>query len=211
MKSCLARFGVRTSRQRYAKRRNISKCCKTPEGVPLPPNTLLELRRDMARLRFITDQIRELRRRVRNGWNRRLKKNRMRWSDCSPALLALVSKTANMLVHEILSRSLRGSTSRGALQHAGNRRGRLLRPGRFQRRPGVRHEGPRLPRQSYTSSARASTAVSSTRRTGESCTCRCRLVWFLTTTRLHSILIRKCKAPSERSSNSSNERAARTS
>src|SRR5713226_1426922 len=39
---------------------------------------------------------------------------------------------------------------------------------------------------------------------------RCRLVWFLTTTRLRSILTRKCKAPFERSSNCSNERAART-
>jgi transposase len=33
---------------------------RTPEGVPLPPNTLLELRRDMARLRFVMDQIKEV-------------------------------------------------------------------------------------------------------------------------------------------------------
>ena len=38
---------------------------RTPEGTPLPMNTLAELRRDMARLRFISpreggDQIREI-------------------------------------------------------------------------------------------------------------------------------------------------------
>ena len=32
----------------------------TPEGDVLPPNTLAELRRDMARLRFIIDQINEI-------------------------------------------------------------------------------------------------------------------------------------------------------
>ena len=43
-----------------------------------------------------------------------------------------------------------------------------------------------------------------------SCASRCRLVWFLTTTRSHSIPIRKCKAPFEWSLNCSNGRAART-
>ena len=32
----------------------------TPEGVPLPPNTLAELQRDMARLGFVVSQIREI-------------------------------------------------------------------------------------------------------------------------------------------------------
>ena len=30
---------------------------RTPEGAPLPPNTLAELRRDMARLRCVAEQI----------------------------------------------------------------------------------------------------------------------------------------------------------
>src|SRR5690349_24798872 len=33
---------------------------RLPERAPLPPNTLAELRRDMARLRFVLDQIREI-------------------------------------------------------------------------------------------------------------------------------------------------------
>jgi len=53
MKSCLVRFGVRTFKPtlRNAPDRLATLC--TPEGVSLPPNTLLELRRDMARLRFV--------------------------------------------------------------------------------------------------------------------------------------------------------------
>ena len=32
----------------------------TPEGMPLPPNTLAELQRDMARLGFVVGQIKEI-------------------------------------------------------------------------------------------------------------------------------------------------------
>jgi transposase len=32
----------------------------TPEGMPLPPNALAELQRDMARLGFVVSQIREI-------------------------------------------------------------------------------------------------------------------------------------------------------
>ena len=33
---------------------------RTPEGMPLPPNTLAELQRDVARLGFVVSQIREI-------------------------------------------------------------------------------------------------------------------------------------------------------
>ena len=32
----------------------------TPEGMPLPPNTVAELQRDMARLGFVVSQIKEI-------------------------------------------------------------------------------------------------------------------------------------------------------
>ncbi len=70
MKSCLARFGVRNFKPTLRKAPERLATLVTPEGVPLPPNTLLELRRDMARLRFVMDQIKEV----------------------SPVLLALASK-----------------------------------------------------------------------------------------------------------------------
>src|SRR6266851_2144273 len=47
MKSCLARFGVRNFKPTLRKAPERLATLVTPEGVPLPPNTLLELRRDM--------------------------------------------------------------------------------------------------------------------------------------------------------------------
>jgi transposase len=60
IKSTLARLGVRgfkptlrTAAQRLERR-------PTPEGDPVPPNTLAELRRERARLCLLADQIREI-------------------------------------------------------------------------------------------------------------------------------------------------------
>jgi transposase len=60
MKSCLVRFGVQNFKPTLRKAPERLSTLSTPEGVPLPPNTLLELRRDMARLRFVMDQIKEV-------------------------------------------------------------------------------------------------------------------------------------------------------
>src|SRR4051794_6077258 len=60
MKSCLVRFGVRTFKPTLRNAPDRLATLRTPEGVPLPPNTLLELRCDMARLRFVMDQIQEV-------------------------------------------------------------------------------------------------------------------------------------------------------
>jgi transposase len=92
MKSCLARFGVRSFKPTLRKAPERLATLVTPEGVPLPPNTLLELRRDMARLRFVMDQIKEVEEARAQRLDRLLRKKRMRWSDCSPVLLALASK-----------------------------------------------------------------------------------------------------------------------
>src|SRR3954464_3484672 len=60
IKGALARLGIRgfTPPLRHAPERLSA--LRLPEGAPLPPNTLAELRRDMARLRFVLDQIREI-------------------------------------------------------------------------------------------------------------------------------------------------------
>src|SRR6267154_4751955 len=107
MKACLIRFGIRNFNPilRRATERLNALC--TPEGVPLPPNTLLELRRDMARLRFVMDQIKE----VEEAHAQRLEQAPQEESHAMIRLLARVIgvgiETADMLVHEILSRSLR--------------------------------------------------------------------------------------------------------
>jgi len=107
MKSCLVRFGVRNFKPTLRKAPGRLLTLGTPEGVPLPPNTLLELRRDMARLRFVMGQIKE----VEEARAQRLELVPQEKSHAMVCLLARVIgvgiETADMLVHEILSRKLR--------------------------------------------------------------------------------------------------------
>jgi transposase len=107
MKSCLVRFGVRTFKPTLRKAPERLATLSTPEWVPLPPNTLLELRRDMARLRFVMDQIKE----VEEARAQQLERAPQEKSHAMVRLLARVIgvgiETADMLVHEVLARNLR--------------------------------------------------------------------------------------------------------
>jgi transposase len=52
IKSTLARLGIRNFKPTLRKASERLATVHTPEGMPLPPNTLAELQRDMARLGF---------------------------------------------------------------------------------------------------------------------------------------------------------------
>src|SRR5438067_6566666 len=75
--------------------------------MPLPPNVLAELQRDMARLGVVVSQIREIEDARQKGLEQR--------PDTGPhAMVRLLARivgvgveTADMLVHEVLSRPLR--------------------------------------------------------------------------------------------------------
>jgi transposase len=107
MKACLVRFGIRNFKPTLRKApERLNELC-TPEGDLLPPNTLAELRRDMARLRFIIDQINQIE-------AARLQRLEQAPVEGPTAMVRLVARvigvgieTADMLVHEILSRDLR--------------------------------------------------------------------------------------------------------
>jgi len=79
----------------------------TPEGMPLPPNVLAELQRDMARLGFVVSKIRE----IEEARQKRLEQE----SETGPhAMVRLLDRvvgvgieTADMLVREVLSRPMR--------------------------------------------------------------------------------------------------------
>jgi transposase len=79
----------------------------TPEGTPLPRNVLAELQRDMARLGFVVSQIRE----IEQARQKRLEQE----TETGPhAMVRQVARvigigieTADMLVHEVLSRPMR--------------------------------------------------------------------------------------------------------
>ena len=129
MKSCLARFGIRNFKPTLRKAPERLATLATPEGVPLPPNTLLELRRDMARLRFVMDQIKE----VEEARAQRLEQAPQEKAHAMVRLIARVIgvgiETADMLVHEILSRQLRDRRAvaryaglTGAPDESGNKR-----------------------------------------------------------------------------------------
>ena len=129
MKSCLVRFGIRNFKPTLRKAPERLATLGTPEGVPLPPNTLLELRRDMARLRFVMDQIKE----VEDARAQRLEQAPQEKTHAMIRLIARVIgvgiETADMLVHEILSRQLRDRRAvaryaglTGAPDESGNKR-----------------------------------------------------------------------------------------
>src|SRR5439155_15496124 len=107
MKSCLARLGIRNFKAtlRKAPERLADLC--TPEGTLLPPNTLAEMRRDMSRLRFVMEQIKQ----IEEARLARLVQATEKGPNAMVRMLARVIgvgvETADMLVHEILSRNLR--------------------------------------------------------------------------------------------------------
>jgi len=75
--------------------------------MPLPPNVLAELQRDMARLGFVVSQIRD----IEKARQKRLEQEPETGPHAMVRQLARVVgvgiETADMLVHEVLSRPMR--------------------------------------------------------------------------------------------------------
>jgi transposase len=109
VKAILARFGIRAFKPNLRKAANKLDGIRTAEGTPLPENTRAELRRHLERLRLVREQIHVI------------EQERLRRLATAPAaeegshamvrLLAQVVgigiETADLLVHEVLSRKLR--------------------------------------------------------------------------------------------------------
>src|SRR3984893_1823964 len=107
MKSLLARLGIRDFKPALRKAPEHLATLRTAEAMQLPPNTLAELRRDMARLRFVMDQITEIE-------QARLDRIAQRPEEGMHAMIRVLAgvkgigvETADMIVHEIFSRPLR--------------------------------------------------------------------------------------------------------
>jgi len=107
MKATLARLGVRNFKPTLRKAAERLATVHTPEGMPLPPNTLAELQRDMARLGFVVSQIRE----IEQARQKRLEQE----TETEPhaivrqmaRVIGIGIETADMLVNEVLSRPMR--------------------------------------------------------------------------------------------------------
>jgi transposase len=107
IKATLARLGIRSFNPKLKKAPERLEHVRTPEGEPIPPNTLDELRRDLARKQLVAEQIRQ----IEKARLEQLKQT----PKTGPNLMVLVLmrvigigiETADMLVKEILSRNLR--------------------------------------------------------------------------------------------------------
>ncbi len=107
MKATLVRFGIRSFRPTLRTAPEQLERLRTPEGVPLPPNTLAEMRRDLARLQVVREQIRA----IEQARLEQLEKAPGERRNTMVRLLARVIgvgvETADLLVNEILSRAAR--------------------------------------------------------------------------------------------------------
>jgi len=107
LKAALARLGIRGFKPELRKAPQRLDALRTPEDVPIAPNTLAEIRRDMARLAVVREQIAAL----EQARLERLEQAPAHGSDAMVRLLARVIgvgvETADMLVREVLSRPLR--------------------------------------------------------------------------------------------------------
>jgi transposase len=107
MKATLIRFGIRTFNPLLRNAAAKLPTLVTPEGVALPVNTLAEIKRDMARLGLIKEQLKIIERERAA----RLAEAPDERPNVMVRLIARVIgigiETADMLVHEILARNLR--------------------------------------------------------------------------------------------------------
>jgi transposase len=107
LKAAMVRLGMPKFNVKQRKAAERLGDLRTPEGMPLPPNTLAELRRDLARLNQLREQIKELEK-------ERLQRLRQKPKDGThPKLLMLLLlksigiETADTLTHELFWRNLR--------------------------------------------------------------------------------------------------------
>jgi transposase len=117
MKATLIRFGIRNFKVKLRKAGDLLVALRGPEDEPLPPNTIAELSRHLARLHFIREQIKA----IEQARLEQLKQAPRKGTH--PMLLMLAQiigigvETADMLVHEVLSRHLR--EQRAVARYAG--------------------------------------------------------------------------------------------
>ena len=107
VKAGLARLGICGFRPTLAQALKQLETLRTPEGAAVPANTQAELRRDMARLSFVKQQIKE----IETTRAKRLERTHGERRTAMVRLLARVVgvgvESADLLVQEVFSRALR--------------------------------------------------------------------------------------------------------
>ena len=138
MKATLIRLGIRGFNPKLKKAAERLEGLRTPDGEPIPPNTLAELHRDMERRRLVRDQIRQIE-------DARLDRLEQAPGDTPHAMVRLLGRvmgvgieTADMLVQEVLSRNLR---DRRAVARYAGLTGSPDESGRRRREKGLARSG----------------------------------------------------------------------
>jgi transposase len=138
IKATLARLGIRSFNPKLKKAPERLEHLRTPEGEPIPRNTLSELQRDLARKQLVAEQIRQ----IEKARLEQLKET----PKTGPNLMVLVLmrvigigiETADMLVKEILSRNMR---DRRAVARYGGLTGSPDESGKKRREKGLARAG----------------------------------------------------------------------
>ena len=140
MKAALVRLGIRGFNPKLKRAAERLDGLRTPEGEPIPPNTMAELRRDMERRRLVNNQIRQ----IEEARLERLEQTPSD-SDGPHAMVRLLARvievgieTADMLVHEVLTRNMR---DRRAVARYGGLTGSPDESGRRRREKGLARSG----------------------------------------------------------------------
>ena len=138
MKAALIRLGIRGFNPKLKRAAGRLTDLRTPEDEPIPPNILAELRRDMERRRLVRDQIRQIE-------EARLQRLDHAPGDEPHAMVRLLARvigvgieTADMLVHEVLSRNMR---DRRAVARYAGLTGSPDESGRKRRQKGLARSG----------------------------------------------------------------------
>jgi transposase len=107
MKSALVRLGIRGFKPELRRAPQRLDAVRTPDDLPIPPNTLNELRRDLERLALVRHQIET----IEQSRLERLQQAPKTGANAMVRLLASIVgvgvETADMLVQEVLSRNIR--------------------------------------------------------------------------------------------------------
>jgi transposase len=113
LKATMIRNGIHSFNVKLRKAAERLADLRTPEGVALPANTLAELGRDMERLRLIREQIKAIE-------QERLERLRTAPREGPHPMVLMLAKvlgigveTADMLVHEVLTRHLKDDRAVG--------------------------------------------------------------------------------------------------
>jgi transposase len=144
IKATFVRLGIRSFNPKLKKAAELLASLRTPEGEPIPPNTLAELHRDMERRQLLRDQIRRIE-------VARLERIEQAPNDGPHAMMRLLARvmgigieTADMLVQEVLSKNLR---DRRAVARYAGLTGSPDESGRKRREKGLARSGnPRVRR-----------------------------------------------------------------